>query len=420
VKSFAWTAAHVGARRPIAPLRGVAAAALLLSGLFTASAGPVAAAGPSSIVISPNSATIVAGTTQTYAAQGFDAHGNSLGDVTSATTFKISGTGSCTGASCGAKATGTYTVTGTDGKAKSTATLVVNPAPATTLAVSGLASPRTAGASGALTIKVLDPYGNVVIGYAGTIHFTSSDPAAVLPADYTFTGSDAGVHKFTGIVLVTAGSRSVSATDTASASIAGSQSGIVVNPGATILGVSGLPSPSTAGVAGTLTVTAQDKYGNTATGYLGTVHVTSSDRAAVLPADYAFTAADAGVHAFSVTLMTPGTSWVRARDTVSSTITGLASGIVVTPAAATSLTATGLPAPRTAGAADPLTVRALDQYGNVATGYLGTVHVASSDGAAVLPADYTFTAADAGVHKFTGIVLRTAGQIVPSVPKRAT
>ena len=42
-----------------------------------------------------------------------------------------------------------------------------------------------------------------------------------------------------------------------------------------------------------------------------------------------------------------------------------------------------------------VTVTALDQYGNVATGYTGTVHFTSSDGQAVLPANYTFTAGDA-------------------------
>ncbi len=57
--------------------------------------------------------------------------------------------------------------------------------------------------------------------------------------------------------------------------------------------VSGFPSPVTAGVAGTVTVTAKDANGDTDGGYTGTVHFTSSDGQAVLPADYTFTAADA-------------------------------------------------------------------------------------------------------------------------------
>jgi hypothetical protein len=79
----------------------------------------------------------------------------------------------------------------------------------------------------------------------------------------------------------------------------------------------------------TVTVTARDRFGNTATGYRGTVHFTSSDTATgvVLPGDYPFTAADAGVHTFSggVTLVTVGTQTVTATDAANSSITGQAS-----------------------------------------------------------------------------------------------
>jgi len=69
----------------------------------------------------------------------------------------------------------------------------------------------------------------------------STDPAAVLPAAYTFTGADGGTHTFS-VTLRTAGTRSVTATDTVTPSITGSQNAIVVNPGsATQLTVSGLP-----------------------------------------------------------------------------------------------------------------------------------------------------------------------------------
>jgi hypothetical protein len=46
----------------------------------------------------------------------------------------------------------------------------------------------------------------------GAIHFTSSDPAAVLPPDYGFTPSDAGSHTWTnGFILMTPGNQTVSA-----------------------------------------------------------------------------------------------------------------------------------------------------------------------------------------------------------------
>jgi hypothetical protein len=118
--------------------------------------------------------------------------------------------------------------------------------------------------------------------------------------------------------------------------ITGVQTGIVVTPAAAkTLAVSGIPSPYVAGAAHSVTVKALDAYGNVATGYRGTIHFTTSDTKASVPANYTFTAADKGVHTFSYTLSpalvlrTVGTQSVRARDTVTATITGVQTGIVV-------------------------------------------------------------------------------------------
>ncbi len=68
---------------------------------------------------------------------------------------------------------------------------------------------------------------NIVTGYLGTIRFTSSDPAATLPANYTFTSLDAGKHTFF-VAFGTAGSQSITVTDTVTATITGTLSGINV------------------------------------------------------------------------------------------------------------------------------------------------------------------------------------------------
>ena len=53
----------------------------------------------------------------------------------------------------------------------------------------------------------------------------------------------------------------------------------------------------------------------------------------------------------------------------------------------------------------------VDAYGNIATGYVGTVHFSSSDSTATLAANYTFTAADAGQHTFINqTILRKKGK----------
>jgi hypothetical protein len=177
-------------------------------------------------------------------------------------------------------------------------------------------------------------------------------------------------------------------------------------PGVSSLGVTASTSSPTAGAAFTLTVTAKDSSGNAVTGYRGTVHFTSTDPQAVLPADYTFVAADNGSHTFNVTLKTAGGQTVTATDTAATSVTGGAAE-TVGPAAAASLRV-GAPASAASGSAFSVTVTAKDAYGNVATGYRGTVHFSSSDPQALLPADYLFSAADGGAHTFS-VTFRTQG-----------
>ena len=92
-----------------------------------------------------------------------------------------------------------------------------------------------------------------------------------------------------------------------------------------------------AGASGSVAVTADDAYGNVATGYRGTVKFTSSDTKAGLPGNYTFTAANAGTNTFTngVTLNTAGTQSITATDTATGTITGTQSGIAVNKASPT-------------------------------------------------------------------------------------
>jgi hypothetical protein len=72
--------------------------------------------------------------------------------------------------------------------------------------------------------------------------------------------------------------------------------------------------------------------------------------------------------------------------------------------------AVSAPASITAGSPFDVTVAALDNNGNVAPAYTGTVTFSSTDPhPGVLPADYTFTAGDQGKHTFSAVTLFTAG-----------
>src|SRR5204863_487973 len=118
------------------------------------------------------------------------------------------------------KTAGNQTITATDtATASITGTsnsIAVSAAAATHFTVSAPAS-ATAGTAFSFTVTALDQFNNTATGYAGTVHFTGSDGQAVLPGDSTLA-SGAGTFSAT---LKTAGNQTITATDAAAASIAG-------------------------------------------------------------------------------------------------------------------------------------------------------------------------------------------------------
>ena len=81
----------------------------------------------------------------------------------------------------------------------------------TTHAVLNFTAPRTAVAGSPFTVTVtvtINGHPDTVIN--SRIHFTSSDPAAILPGDYYFTPADAGAHTWTnGFTLATPGNQTI-------------------------------------------------------------------------------------------------------------------------------------------------------------------------------------------------------------------
>jgi hypothetical protein len=180
-----------------------------------------------------------------------------------------------------------------------------------------------------------------------SVTFTASVAALLQPNSYptptgtvTFTVDGASPTKVTlsagqasiTLALTKAGTHTIVATYSGDNSYARSTSApvtLTVTPGAATQLAISAPASVTAGTAFVVTVTALDAYGNVATGYTGTVHFTSSDRTATLPADYTFTASESGVHTFKITLARTGTQSITATDTLTSSITATASGISV-------------------------------------------------------------------------------------------
>jgi hypothetical protein len=119
--------------------------------------------------------------------------------------------------------------------------------------------------------------------------------------------------------LDTAGNQTIKATDTVTASITGTSNTIAVSAAAATHFNVSAPGSATAGSAFSFTITAKDQFNNTNTGYAGTVHFTSSDGGAILPANSTLTN---GVGTFSATLNTTGSQTITATDTVTASIVG--------------------------------------------------------------------------------------------------
>jgi hypothetical protein len=84
----------------------------------------------------------------------------------------------------------------------------------------GSGATMSAGRPILVTVSALDSANSVVRTYAGTITFSSSDPHASVPTDYSFTLADAGKHTFT-LTLRTAGPHTLTVRDTANATVTG-------------------------------------------------------------------------------------------------------------------------------------------------------------------------------------------------------
>jgi hypothetical protein len=82
---------------------------------------------------------------------------------------------------------------------------------------------------------------------------------------------------------------------------------------------------------------------------------------------YTFTAADAGVHTFTVSLRTAGSQSLMVSDYYTPAMSFSQTGIAISPAAASSLGVTTLHG-TTARVAQTVTVTLRDPYGNIATG----------------------------------------------------
>jgi hypothetical protein len=85
-------------------------------------------------------------------------------------------------------------------------------ASASALEVSSPASVN-AGVPFDVMVIAVDLYGQVAVGYTGTVDLTSTDPQAPFLGEHAFTPADGGQYTFAGVVLDTPGAQTVYAHD---------------------------------------------------------------------------------------------------------------------------------------------------------------------------------------------------------------
>ncbi|HKC61391.1 MAG TPA: Ig-like domain-containing protein [Myxococcales bacterium] len=125
--------------------------------------------------------------------------------------------------------------------------------PTASIKLTGLPANVTAGDFSTVTVTAFDKFANVAKGpnaYAGTVQFSSTDSGATLPANFPFVAGDDGTHTFTnGVRLITAGSRTVTVTDTVKLALTDTQTAVVSPAAPATVAFTVQPSTATAGIS---------------------------------------------------------------------------------------------------------------------------------------------------------------------------
>lgn len=307
---------------------------------------------------------------------------------------------------------GTQTLTATDTTnaaiTTTTSTTVAEPLTAARLVAAMPGEVRNGVATG-VYLSAVAADGKLVPTYTGTVAVTTTDSAATVPATVTFVGGRA----FVSATFRTAGPQSLTVTDQADVSLTATANTVVAEP-QVLTSFALLLRPSVrAGTATEVRIVARDAAGEPMRGYNGTAALTSTDSAATLPATVTFRDGRAEAR---VTFATVGTQSLTVRGGPDGSITATASTTVAPPLVVTRF---AVLMPRFAAVGMPVSGRlvALDASGRVVTSFAGTVNLASSDPAAVLPTTVTFRGGYASVRvtfKTVGLQTLTATDAVDS------
>jgi len=302
-------------------------------------------------------------------------------------------------------------------------------AAASVTATAGITQSTTVNTAFAIPLQVLvvDAYGNAVPGASVTFAAPISGASGSVSGGAVVTTNAQGLAAPTVTANTKAGSYMVSASVSGVGIAAGFSLTNTPGAAASITAMAGTPQSTTVAYAfaSPLQVVVADAYGNPVPAMSVTFVAPTSGASGSFSGGAAVATNAQGIAAPTFTANTKAGSYA-----VSATVSGVATpvsfSLTNTPDVASSLAITATSAV-TKGVPFSFTVTAMDRYGNIATGYRGTVQFSSSDRKASLPANYPFVAADNGMHTFQStfnsmgsLTLTVADTLASSLTSTAT
>jgi uncharacterized repeat protein (TIGR03803 family) len=405
---------------------------------LTASDGSLTSANSSSFTVNPAAASkvvysvqpsnVVAGSaiSPSIVVDVEDAFGNIVtGNSSNVTLTAASGPGSLSGTTTVAASSGvatfsnvkintpgTYTITASDGSLTSATSnsITVSAGAASKVVYSVQPSTVTAGVaiSPSIVVDVEDSLGNIITSDSSNVTLAVATGPGSATGTLTVAASS-GVATFSNVLLNTAGSYTLSATDGSLTSA--TSSSFTVNPAAASkLVYTTQPSTVTAGVAisPAMVVKVEDQFGNVVTGNTSNVTLAVATGPGSLSGTTTV-AASAGVATFSAAkLNTAGTYTLTATD--GSLTPATSSSFTVNPAAASKVVYSVQPSTVIAGdvISPAIVVDVEDAFGNIVTGNSSNVTLSKASGPGNIGGTTT-VAASSGVATFNNITLSSAG-----------
>lgn len=293
----------------------------------------------------------------------------------------------------------------------------------------GTPTAQTAGVPFNVTVNAVDAAWNV-IPVTDIIKITSTDVNGVLPANEALVSGT----KILSVILKTAGTKTLTATNVSDGSKTASTSPATIAPGTfaklqlllpgeaaspgSATGKTGTPGDRLAAAGFNFTVNAVDEFWNKVSSVTDVIRITSSDLYATLPADAALSSGTKTN--FRITLKSPGEHTLTATNITNGSMVNTSATVMVTSgsfsrlqlllpgetaAPGTTTGKIGTPTPRVAGVPFTIIVNAVDAAWNIVTTATDEVKITSKDVYADLPANASLVS---GTSAFT-ITLKTAG-----------